>query len=93
MLDPLEIPAPIIKQPLHFMQDPSGAPDWLKDTAAKVSSADGYVVVTAEYNATIPPGLTNIMDHFPPPSYRHKPVSIASYSMGKGLTLCGTIYK
>ncbi len=42
----------------------------------------GIVLVSAEYNATIPPALTNLLDHFPPASYRHKPCSIVTYSLG-----------
>ena len=33
---------------------------------------------------SLPPALTNLLDYFPPASYRHKPASIASYSMGTG---------
>ena len=40
------------------------------------------MIVTAEYNSTLPPALTNILDYFPRASYKHKPASIASYSMG-----------
>jgi len=37
-----------------------------------------------EYNATICPALTNLMNFFPPAAYKHKPVSIVTYSMGNG---------
>ena len=60
------------------------------------------MIVTAEYNCSLPPALTNLLDYFPPASFRqisidriftnnikrswlsfrHKPVSIAAYSMG-----------
>ena len=52
------------------------------DTHQKIKDATGFVIVTAEYNCSLPPALTNLLDHFPLPSYRHKPASIASYSMG-----------
>ena len=45
-------------------------------------SSSGLVLVCPEYNATIAPALTNLMDYFPPDAYRHKPVSIVNYSMG-----------
>ena len=54
----------------------------MHDTHQKIKDAQGFVIVTAEYNCSLPPALTNLLDHFPPPSYRHKPASIASYSMG-----------
>eukprot|EP00090_Calanus_glacialis_P002004 TRINITY_DN1150_c0_g1_i1.p1 TRINITY_DN1150_c0_g1~~TRINITY_DN1150_c0_g1_i1.p1 ORF type:complete len:198 (-),score=69.04 TRINITY_DN1150_c0_g1_i1:100-693(-) len=82
LLDPLEINAPLLSQPLHFMKDQSQAPQWMLDTHQKIKDADGFVIVTAEYNCSLPPALTNLLDHFPLPSYRHKPASIASYSMG-----------
>ena len=52
------------------------------DTQKVIQEADGFVVVTPEYNCSLPPALTNLLDYFPPASYRHKPASIASYSMG-----------
>jgi hypothetical protein len=42
-----------------------------------------FVVVSPEYNATVCPTLTNLMNYFPPAAYRHKPASIATYSMGE----------
>lgn len=82
LLDPLEIGAPLLTQPLHFMKDQSAAPQWLTDTHKIIEDCQGLVVVTAEYNCSLPPALTNLLDYFPPASFRHKPVSIASYSMG-----------
>ncbi len=72
----------MLKQPYHFMQDKSAAPEWMTKLLPKITDAAGFVIVSAEYNATVPPALTNIMDYFPPASYRHKPASIVSYSMG-----------
>ncbi|KAJ3048210.1 hypothetical protein HK097_010770 [Rhizophlyctis rosea] len=46
-----------------------------------LTTADGFVVVTAEYNSTMPPGLTNVMDYFLP-EYNRKPALISSYSYG-----------
>ena len=64
------------------MQDQSAAPQWLLDTHKMIQDAEGFIIVTPEYNSTLPPALTNILDYFPLASYRHKPASIASYSMG-----------
>jgi NAD(P)H-dependent FMN reductase len=44
---------------------------------------NSFIVVSPEYNATICPTLTNLMNYFPPAIYRHKPASIVTYSMGK----------
>jgi len=82
LLDPLEINAPMLQQPLHFMKDQSSAPQWMHDTHKIIQESDGFLVVTPEYNCALPPALTNLLDYFPPGSFRHKPVSIAAYSMG-----------
>ena len=83
--DPLEIDAPLLKQPLHFMPDQSQAPDWLTETTDKLkkNNTSGFIIVNAEYNCTIPPALTNLLDYFPPAIFLHKPVSIVTYSMGE----------
>jgi len=82
LLDPLEINAPMLTQPLHFMPDPSEAPSWMPETKTKLENSSGFIFVCAEYNATIPPALTNLLDYFPPNVFRHKPASIVTYSMG-----------
>ncbi|CAL4063305.1 unnamed protein product [Meganyctiphanes norvegica] len=71
-----------VHQPLQFYKDLTKAPEWQRNANQKVVDAQGYVVVTCEYNCQLPPGLTSTMDQFPPASYRHKPCSIISYSMG-----------
>ena len=83
-LDPLEIDAPLVRQPFHFMspEQQTNAPDWMKSLAAKIKETQGFVLVSPEYNATLSPALTNLLDYFPPGSYRHKPVSIITYSLG-----------
>ena len=40
------------------------------------------MVVSAEYNNSMPPALTNMMDHFPIPSYKYRPSGIVCYSAG-----------
>eukprot|EP00092_Neocalanus_flemingeri_P041655 GFUD01045366.1.p2 GENE.GFUD01045366.1~~GFUD01045366.1.p2 ORF type:complete len:198 (+),score=71.22 GFUD01045366.1:207-800(+) len=84
LLDPLTINPPMLTQPLHFMKDQSQAPQWMVDTHQIIKDAEGFVIVTTEYNCSLPPALTNLLDYFPPASYSHKPASIASYSMGSG---------
>jgi len=74
--------APVVAKPLHHYQVRSEAPAWLVDADNKLKAADAVVVVSAEYNHTIPPGLSNLMDHFPLASYAFKPSGIVCYSMG-----------
>ena len=81
-VDPREMPFELVKTPLHFMSNPAEAPGWLKDANQKIIDADGFFIVSAEYNSTLPPGLTNMLDHFPTASFRHRPVGLIGYSMG-----------
>lgn len=82
LFDPLEIKAELLVKPLHHYSDRSQAPKWLIEADKKVQAADSYVIVSAEYNHTIPPALANLMDHFPASSFAYKPSAIVCYSMG-----------
>ena len=81
-LDPMVLQAPVVAKPLHHYKIRSEAPAWLIDAVKKLNAADAVVVVSAEYNHTIPPALSNLMDHFPLSSYAYKPSGIVCYSMG-----------
>jgi len=43
--------------------------------------ADGFAIVSAEYNHSVPPGLTNLIDYFLE-EYLYRPAAIVSYSAG-----------
>lgn len=73
---------PLLKKPYHFYQDRSQAPEVLQATNKLIEEADAIVLVSAEYNHSLPPGLTNLLDHFPLSSYRFTPSAIVCYSMG-----------
>lgn len=80
--DPDKLDIPLFKKALHFYQDRSQAPQVLQDTNKVIEEADAYVVISAEYNNSMPPALTNLMDHFPIASYRFRPSAIVCYSAG-----------
>lgn len=82
LFDPLEMQIPMLVKPLHHYRDQTEAPDWLRDANRKVREADAVVVVSAEYNHSIPPALSNLLDHFPGSSFAYKPSGIVCYSMG-----------
>lgn len=82
LFDPMEMQIPMLVKPLHHYRDQTEAPDWLKDANRKVREADAVVVVSAEYNHSIPPALCNLLDHFPGSSFAYKPSGIVCYSMG-----------
>ena len=53
----------------------------LAPVAELYTRADGYVVVSGEYNHSIPPALTNLIDHFLE-EYAFRPAAIVCYSAG-----------
>src|SRR3974390_2830309 len=57
------------------------APPPLEELAALYRSADGFIVVSGEYNHSIPPALSNLLDHFLE-EYFFRPSAIACYSNG-----------
>lgn len=57
------------------------APEKMEELAEQIRTADGFVVVTGEYNHSIQPGLSNLMDHFLE-EYFFRPAAIVSYSLG-----------
>ncbi len=57
------------------------APENMKKISAMLEAANAFVVVTGEYNNSIPPALKNTLDHFQK-EYLFKPSAIASYSSG-----------
>ena len=78
---------PVLRMPLHFIRDKSSAPLWLVEANREIEEADGFVIVSSEYNCSIPPALSNMMDHFPPASYFHRPCSVVTYAMGNLLNI------
>jgi len=47
-----------------------------------VASADCYLIVSPEYNHTVPPALASVMGHFGGSCYTAKPSGIITYSPG-----------
>ena len=56
-------------------------PEKMKILSDKIKNADGYIVVSGEYNHSIPPALSNLMDYFLE-EYFFKPSAIVAYSAG-----------
>ncbi|MGH7802795.1 MAG: NADPH-dependent FMN reductase [Candidatus Binatia bacterium] len=85
LVDPLEWPLPLLDK-MYKEYPPGGAPDVLERLAQKVKRADAYVIVSGEYNHSIPPALSNLLDHFLE-EYFYKPSAIVCYSAGSGAGL------
>lgn len=60
---------------------PGEAPEALDKLAALYREVDGFVIVSGEYNYSIPPALKNMIDYFVE-EYRWRPSAIVSYSAG-----------
>jgi len=82
IVDPSTYDLPLLKKPFHFYKDSSEAPENLQKLNHAIDSADVYIVLTAEYNASLPPALINTIDHIPPASFAHKISGIIAYTMG-----------
>lgn len=57
------------------------APQAMQAIADILSAADGFVVVSGEYNHSVPAALKNLLDHFQK-EYLYKPSAIVTYSAG-----------
>jgi NAD(P)H-dependent FMN reductase len=65
-----------------YKEHPKGsAPPSLERLAALFRAADAFVIVSAEYNHSIPPALSNLLDHFLE-EYFWRPSAIVCYSAG-----------
>jgi len=80
LVDPLDYPLPLLDR-MYKEYRAGEAPDVLQRLADVVAPADGYIVVSGEYNHTVPPALSNLMDHFLE-EYFFKPSAIVCYSAG-----------
>lgn len=57
------------------------APDAMQAIASILQAADGFVIVSGEYNHSVPGALKNMLDHFQS-EYFFKPSGIVTYSAG-----------
>lgn len=68
-----------LKAPTFFM-DSDKLPDSTKKLQQIIKDADCYLIVSPEYNHTIPPALSSVMGHFGGSLYKCKPSGIVTYS-------------
>lgn len=61
--------------------DTGEAPEAMETIAAAFREADGFIIVSAEYNHSIPAALKNLLDHFQK-EYLYKPSGLVTYSAG-----------
>lgn len=80
LVDALELQLPLLDR-MYKEYAPGEAPDVLEQIAALYRRADGFLVVSGEYNHGIPPALKNLLDHFLE-EYFWRPSGIVCYSAG-----------
>ena len=80
LIDPIEYPLPLLDK-MYKEYKAGEAPETLQKMANLIIPADTYIVVSGEYNHTIPPALANLLDHFME-EYFYKPSAIVCYSAG-----------
>jgi NAD(P)H-dependent FMN reductase len=82
LIDALEYPLETVFKP-HFAYPKSKAPAALNQLAAKIENADGFVMVSPEYNHSMSPALANLLNHFGSSLFAYKPSAIVTYSAGQ----------
>ncbi|MBV9858564.1 MAG: NAD(P)H-dependent oxidoreductase [Alphaproteobacteria bacterium] len=81
LVDPLTEQLPLLDR--MYKEYPKGmAPEGLERLATLYRRADGFLIVSAEYNNGIPPALKNLLDHFLE-EYFWRPSGIVCYSVGQ----------
>lgn len=82
LIDPLDIEIDPVFKP-HFSYAKNKAPKSLDALASKISAADGFVMVSPEYNHAMSPALSNLLNHFGSSLFSYKPSAIVTYSAGQ----------
>lgn len=80
LIDAKEYNLPFLDKMYKEYED-EAAPENMKKLSNLLLEADGFVIVSGEYNHSIPPGLKNLLDHFQK-EYFFKPSGLVTYSAG-----------
>jgi NAD(P)H-dependent FMN reductase len=81
LIDPMEKRLPLLDK--MYKEFPKGqAPAVMEELAQLYRAADGFAIVSGEYNNGIPPALKNLLDHFLE-EYFFRPAGIVCYSGGR----------
>lgn len=65
----------------HFFFKPGEAPEGMEAIAKTIKEADCYLIVSPEYNHSIPPAISGMMGHFGGSCYAFKPSGMITYSV------------
>lgn len=78
IIEPKEFPLPFLDK-MHKEYPTGEAPETMEKIHMILSKSDGFMIVSGEYNHSIPPALKNMLDHFQS-EYYFKPSAIACCS-------------
>jgi NAD(P)H-dependent FMN reductase len=81
LVDPLEYRLPLLDR-MYKEYPADQAPETLQRLSRLIKSSDAVVVVSGEYNHSIQPALSNLLDHFLE-EWFWRPAAIACYSAGQ----------
>jgi NAD(P)H-dependent FMN reductase len=81
LVDPMALALPMLDR-MYKEHPPGQAPEPLERLAALYRRADGFMIVSGEYNNGIPPALKNLLDYFLE-EYFFRPSAICCYSAGR----------
>ena len=81
LVDPKLLQLPLLDR-MYKEYEKGKAPPVLEGLATLYRAADVFVIVSAEYNHSIPPALSNLLDHFLE-EYFFRPSAIVCYSQGQ----------
>ncbi len=80
LVDPLEEKLPLLDR-MYKEYPADQRPENLERLATRIRAADAFIIVSGEYNHSIPPALSNLLDHFLE-EYFWRPSGIVCYSAG-----------
>jgi NAD(P)H-dependent FMN reductase len=80
LVDPMVERLPLLDR-MYKEYESGHAPEVLERLAGRIRAADAFIVVSGEYNHSIPPALSNLLDHFLE-EYFWRPSAIVCYSAG-----------
>ena len=80
LVDPDQHQLPFLDR-MYKEFEPGDAPEAMETVHQILNEADGFVIVSAEYNHSEPAALKNLLDHYQS-EYLYKPSGIVTYSAG-----------
>ncbi len=82
LVDPKDYNLPLLNKRYHEYKKGEKIPSNLEKLHKIFKSSDAIVIVSPEYNHSIPPALSNTLDYFYSDEFAFKPSGIVSYSNG-----------